>query len=216
MATITIDLGKVTGKSAYETAVEKGYTGTEEEWLASLVGPKGEAGERGPQGAKGDPGETGPKGAKGDPGETGPQGAKGDPGEKGEAGAEGLSIFKSSRNTSTLATSIPLSTITIPEGRSLKAGDLLLANDTYSYLYRVIAVTSDAASVTYLCRLRGEDGAMGIVDYQTAMNLAHPVGEVIMFLDDTDPNNLYRQFGQVWENTGATQDGLAMRWVRTS
>lgn len=32
------------GHSAYEEAVEKGYTGTEEEWLASLVGPKGDKG----------------------------------------------------------------------------------------------------------------------------------------------------------------------------
>ena len=30
------------GKSAYEVAVEEGYTGTEEEWLASLKGPVGE------------------------------------------------------------------------------------------------------------------------------------------------------------------------------
>ena len=30
------------GKSAYEVAVEEGYTGTEEEWLASLEGPVGE------------------------------------------------------------------------------------------------------------------------------------------------------------------------------
>lgn len=30
------------GKSAYEVAVEEGYTGTEEEWLASLKGPIGE------------------------------------------------------------------------------------------------------------------------------------------------------------------------------
>lgn len=29
------------GKSAYEVAVAEGYTGTEEEWLASLVGPQG-------------------------------------------------------------------------------------------------------------------------------------------------------------------------------
>ena len=33
------------GKSAYEIAKENGYTGTEEEWLASLIGPRGEAGQ---------------------------------------------------------------------------------------------------------------------------------------------------------------------------
>lgn len=38
------------GKSAYEIAVQDGFVGTEEEWLASLVGPKGD---------KGDPGTPG-------------------------------------------------------------------------------------------------------------------------------------------------------------
>ncbi len=38
------------GDSAYEVAVANGFTGTEAEWLASLVGPEG------PQGPKGDPG----------------------------------------------------------------------------------------------------------------------------------------------------------------
>lgn len=35
------------GKSAYQTAVEQGFEGTEEEWLASLKGPQGEKGEDG-------------------------------------------------------------------------------------------------------------------------------------------------------------------------
>lgn len=33
------------GKSAYEIAVDNGFSGTEQEWLASLVGPQGPAGE---------------------------------------------------------------------------------------------------------------------------------------------------------------------------
>ena len=44
------------GKSAYEIAVEHGYVGTEEEWLASLhgaTGAQGPQGERGPQGEQG-------------------------------------------------------------------------------------------------------------------------------------------------------------------
>lgn len=43
------------GYSAYEVAVQNGYTGTEEEWLASLVGPVGPAGPPG----QGLPGPTG-------------------------------------------------------------------------------------------------------------------------------------------------------------
>lgn len=80
------------GKSAYEIAVENGFEGTEEEWLASLKGQDGEDGKNGADGDKGDKGdagekgEQGDKGDKGDPGEKGDQGDKGDPGEKGEQG----------------------------------------------------------------------------------------------------------------------------------
>ena len=56
------------GKSAYEIACEEGFTGTAEEWLASLVGPVG------PQGGQGPQGETGPEGPQG---EAGPQGRPG-------------------------------------------------------------------------------------------------------------------------------------------
>lgn len=41
------------GKSAYEVAVENGFKGTEEEWLASLVGPQGESGKDGETPIKG-------------------------------------------------------------------------------------------------------------------------------------------------------------------
>lgn len=51
------------GKSAYQVAVENGYEGTKEEWLASLEGPQGEQGEQGPQGPQGPQGEQGPSGA---------------------------------------------------------------------------------------------------------------------------------------------------------
>lgn len=52
------------GKSAYELAVEKGYSGTLEEWLLSLkgvqgnVGPQGEQGPAGPQGPQGEAGTS--------------------------------------------------------------------------------------------------------------------------------------------------------------
>lgn len=40
-----IDLGKVVGRSAYEIAVQNGFEGTEQEWLASLHGEKGDPGQ---------------------------------------------------------------------------------------------------------------------------------------------------------------------------
>ena len=70
MAVITVDLGEVRGKSAYEIweAQAENQGKTESEFLTSLVGPKGEQGEEGPAGAKGDPGSAGAAGADGSPG----------------------------------------------------------------------------------------------------------------------------------------------------
>ena len=47
------------GKSAYEVAVKNGFEGSETEWLASLVGERGEPGKRGDNGEKGDTGNSG-------------------------------------------------------------------------------------------------------------------------------------------------------------
>lgn len=80
------EVASITGKSAYDVAIEKGYTGTEAEWLASL---KGEIGDPGPAGPKGDKGDTGPTGPKGDKGGVGPAGSKGDKGDIGPIGPKG-------------------------------------------------------------------------------------------------------------------------------
>lgn len=65
------------GASAYELAVLSGFSGTLEEWIASLKGEKGDDGAVGPQGEKGE---------KGDQGIQGPKGEKGDKGDKGDQG----------------------------------------------------------------------------------------------------------------------------------
>ena len=44
-----------TGKSAYEIAVQNGFSGTETEWLTSLKGEKGDKGDKGAQGEAGGP-----------------------------------------------------------------------------------------------------------------------------------------------------------------
>ncbi len=91
------------GKSAYDVAVEKGFTGTEQDWLNSLKGPRGKSvfevaqdeGFAGNEqafldslkGDKGDTGAQGPQGPEGPQGEPGPQGPQGPQGEKGEMGA---------------------------------------------------------------------------------------------------------------------------------
>lgn len=53
----------VDGASAYQVAVSAGFTGTETEWLASLVGPEGPAGADGPEGPRGPQGPRGEEGA---------------------------------------------------------------------------------------------------------------------------------------------------------
>ena len=66
-----VNLGRVVGYSAYELALQNGYVGTEEEWLASLHGKDGTVGFeeltpeqtemlRGPQGPRGPEGPPGP------------------------------------------------------------------------------------------------------------------------------------------------------------
>jgi len=76
---ITMSQGEIgpEGKSAYQVAVQNGFTGTEEEWLQSLKGEQGPAGPQGPEGPPGPQGEQGPAGPQGERGE---KGEKGDPG----------------------------------------------------------------------------------------------------------------------------------------
>lgn len=80
------------GKSAYEVAVDNGFSGSETEWLASLKGAKGDKGDtgaKGDKGATGEKGDTGEPGAKGDKGDPGAKGDKGDTGAAGKDGAPG-------------------------------------------------------------------------------------------------------------------------------
>lgn len=83
------------GESAYEIAVDQGFTGTITQWLTSLIGPAGPTGATGPTGTAGAAGAAGATGPKGDTGATGPAGAtgatgpQGDPGEQGPAGSAG-------------------------------------------------------------------------------------------------------------------------------
>lgn len=94
----------IQGLSAYQVAVQHGFKGTEDEWLISLKGEKGETGpkgdkgdtgekgatgERGPQGLQGERGLQGVQGEQGEPGIQGPIGPKGEKGDQGERGPQG-------------------------------------------------------------------------------------------------------------------------------
>ena len=89
------------GKSAYEIAVEEGFSGTVSEWLTSLRGPSGEKGEDGQDGTTPHIGGNGnwylgerdtgiqAQGPKGNPGADGKDGAPGKDGVPGKDGADG-------------------------------------------------------------------------------------------------------------------------------
>lgn len=79
----------IQGKSAYQIAVEKGFIGTETEWIASLkgeIGPMGPQGIQGKTGPQGIQGEIGPQGIQGEVGPVGPQGIQGKIGPQGPKG----------------------------------------------------------------------------------------------------------------------------------
>ena len=77
------------GFSAYEIALKEGFLGNEEEWLSTLVGPKGDRGLQGETGKQGIQGPMGPTGQRGPKGDVGPQGPKGDVGPQGPKGENG-------------------------------------------------------------------------------------------------------------------------------
>ena len=82
----------IQGLSAYQVAVQHGFEGTEDEWLISLKGEKGETGpkgDKGETGEKGDTGERGPQGLQGERGLQGIQGEQGEPGIQGPVGPKG-------------------------------------------------------------------------------------------------------------------------------
>lgn len=63
--------GATDGKSAYQTWLDLGNTGTQSDFIASLKGAKGDTGATGAQGLQGIQGIQGEKGDKGDTGATG-------------------------------------------------------------------------------------------------------------------------------------------------
>lgn len=84
------------GESAYDIWLSAGNIGNIDEFLASLKGENGEAGQEGPHGEKGDVGPQGPAGEKGEPGKDGSADIKIDPSDKNilTNGSNGLFVDK--------------------------------------------------------------------------------------------------------------------------
>lgn len=70
-------ISAVDAKSAYVIALEHGFIGSEDEWLASLKGEQGEKGEQGIQGIQGEKGQNGKDGTNGTNGIDGTNGKDG-------------------------------------------------------------------------------------------------------------------------------------------
>jgi len=96
----TVEQYKDKGDSAYQVAVNEGFVGTREEWLASLKGEPFLYEDFTPEqlallkGEKGDKGDKGEQGIPGDQGLQGDQGIQGIQGIQGVQGEEGLSAYE--------------------------------------------------------------------------------------------------------------------------
>lgn len=104
--TVLGDAGPQGISSAYDAWISVGNTGTEQDFLDTLIGPQGPQGIQGPVGATGATGPTGPQGPQGIQGEVGPQGIQGEVGSQGPQGIQGevgpqgpVSIFGSEYQT---------------------------------------------------------------------------------------------------------------------
>lgn len=84
-------ISAVDAKSAYVIALEHGFIGSEDEWLASLKGEQGEKGEQGIQGVQGEKGQNGKDGTNG---------VNGIDGINGIDGKDGIGITNAEINTS--------------------------------------------------------------------------------------------------------------------
>lgn len=80
------------GTSAYQTWLDLGNSGTQEQFMTSLEGPQGDPGPKGDKGDKGDRGDHGTEGVQGPRGAAGIEGPEGVQGPRGEQGADGTSI----------------------------------------------------------------------------------------------------------------------------
>ena len=115
-----------TGKSAYQSWLDQGHTGTEADFIASLKGETGAKGDtgatgpQGPQGEKGDTGETGATGAQGPKGDTGATGATGPQGPKGDQGNPGSSVDYPFTLENSLTSDDPTKALAAPQGKVLE------------------------------------------------------------------------------------------------
>ena len=113
---------------------------TEEKFIESLKGPKGDKGADGKQGPKGDPGQPGEKGPKGDPGQLGEKGPKGDPGKQGPEGPKGDKgdPGKDAKVKSSTEDALGNTIIEFEDGNTIKLSAGGKGDSTFAYYEKVV------------------------------------------------------------------------------
>ena len=175
------------GQSAYQIAVNNGFSGSETEWLASLKGHDGHDGTQGPAGKDGERGPQGLPGADGQPGQ---------PGKDGKDGKRGPVIWQTSQmiNTRGGSYSIPSSTLTSDVSHVTPAvGDVIIASSDQgsSYALLISSVDSNNVNFTSTIKLSGDNGSNGhsVWAYSgSAGNITTPVSSLLNYDGSREPD----------------------------
>lgn len=216
------------GISAYQSAVNAGFTGTEAQWLTSLKGntgaqgiqgiqgvqgvqgPKGDKGDTGATGTtglkgdtgakgdKGDTGATGPAGADGAKGETGPQGPKGDTGTAGAAGVKGDT---GAAGTNGINGSTWYSGSTVPAAATGVNGDYYLNTATSDVYLKASGTWSIAVKIKGATGAAGTAGTNGNTWYSGSTVPAAATGVNGDFYLNTATSDVYKKSSGTWSVT---------------
>lgn len=159
--------------TAYGIAVKHGYEGTEEAWLATLVGPAGRPGEPGPPGPQGAPGsvefdsltEEQLALLRGEPGPPGQDGKDGEPGADGFSPVVSITEINGGHRV-TITDANGAKTFDVLDGVDGQGGSP--GKDGVSPTVTVIAITgghrvtiTDANGTKYFDVMDGKDGSGG-------------------------------------------------------
>lgn len=130
-------------KSAYQTWLDAGNAGTEQDFLNSLVGEQGPQGPTGPAGVDG---AAGPQGIQGPTGATGAQGPKGD---KGDPGTASVAINDTVTNTTQTWSSQKISDYANKVAIIYNKGLIIdMVNNTYETVYAGLKVLVGSTQYT--------------------------------------------------------------------
>ena len=190
----------VRGLSAYEIWLELGNTGTEQDFIDSLVGPQGPQGVPGADGANGADGADGANGADGAPGLPGADGVDGAngadgkpglPGADGADGVDGLSFYQG---------------LGVPSAELGNNGDSFLDTSTGDIYHKVLESWIKTGNV-YLGSIAGQEhlfNAAKLTD-QDLQSGTSPVQ--LTFADDSSAGRF--DYGNTWvTNVWTANDNL--------